>query len=102
MSAFSMGGKRVGHDPGYPGLRRRGRNCGSGDRRRLAEALDVVAAMGASTYPRASTWTEIVAAGDRRGESAVMISALIDPGRNGPSHVGFDALLDAIDAAAKE
>ena len=37
------------------------------------------------------------------GESAVMIPLLIDPGRTVRANVSFDAaLLDAIDAAAKE
>ena len=72
-----------------------------------AEALrDVVAHKrdGGFDIPRASTLTEIVAAGEiGEGESAVMIPLLIDSGRTVRANVSFDAaLLDAIDAAAKE
>ncbi len=53
---------------------------------------------------RASTLTEIVASGEiGEGESAVMIPLLIDSGRTVRVNVSFDAaLLDAIDATAKE
>jgi HicB_like antitoxin of bacterial toxin-antitoxin system len=53
---------------------------------------------------RASTLTEIVASGEiGEGESAVMVPLLIDSGRTVRANVSFDAaLLDAIDAAAKE
>jgi len=77
-----------------------------------AEALRDVAAHkrdggfrdGGFDIPRASTLTEIVASGEiGEGESAVMIPLLIDSGRTVRANVSFDAaLLDAIDAAAKE
>src|SRR5271154_6774021 len=73
----------------------------------VAEALRDVAAHkrdGGFDIPRASTLTEIVASGEiGEGESAVMIPLLIDSGRTVRANVSFDAaLLDAIDAAAKE
>jgi predicted RNase H-like HicB family nuclease len=72
-----------------------------------AEALRDVAAHkrdGGFDIPRASTLTEIAASGEiGEGESAVMIPLLIDSGRTVRANVSFDAaLLDAIDAAAKE
>ena len=72
-----------------------------------AEALrDVLAHKreGGFAAPRPSTLSEIVASGEiGEGESAVMIPLLLDSGRTVRANVSFDAaLLDAIDAAAKE
>ncbi len=54
--------------------------------------------------PRPSILSDIVASGEiGEGESAVMIPLLLDSGRTVRANVTFDAaLLDAIDAAAKE
>ena len=72
-----------------------------------AEALrDVLAHKreGGFAAPRPSTLSDIVASGEiGDGESAVMIPLLLDSGRTVRANVSFDAaLLEAIDAAAKE
>ncbi len=72
-----------------------------------AEALrDVLAHKREGEFPAPppSTLTEIVASGEiAEGESAVMIPLLLDSGRTVRANVSLDAaLLEAIDAAAKE
>ena len=72
-----------------------------------AEALrDVLAHKreGGFPAPPPSTLSEIVASGEiGEGESAVMIPLLLDSGRTVRANVSLDAaLLEAIDAAAKE
>jgi predicted RNase H-like HicB family nuclease len=54
--------------------------------------------------PRPSTLSAIVASGEiGEGESAVMIPLLLDSGRTVRANISLDAaLLDAIDAAARE
>jgi predicted RNase H-like HicB family nuclease len=71
------------------------------------EALrDIVAHKrdGGYATPRPSTLAEIVASGEiAEGESAVMIPLLVDSGRTVRANISLDAaLLEAIDAAAKE
>ncbi len=72
-----------------------------------AEALRDVAAHrrdGGFALPQPSSLTEIMASGEiGEGESAVMIPLLLDSGRTVRANISLDAaLLDAIDAAAKE
>ena len=72
-----------------------------------AEALrDVIAHKRENGFaaPRPSTLAEIMASGEiGKGESAVMIPLLIDSGRTVRANISLDAaLLEAIDAAAKE
>ncbi len=72
-----------------------------------AEALrDVVAHKreGGFAAPRPSTLSEILASGEiGKGESSVMIPLLLDSGRTVRANISLDAaLLDAIDAAAKQ
>jgi predicted RNase H-like HicB family nuclease len=72
-----------------------------------AEALrDVLAHKREGSFPaqQPSSLSEIVASGEiGEGESAVMIPLLLDSGRTVRANVSLDAaLLDAIDAAAKE
>ena len=73
----------------------------------VAEALrDVLAHKreGGSPAQQPSSLSEVVASGEiGEGESAVMIPLLLDSGRTVRANVSLDAaLLDAIDAAAKE
>ncbi len=72
-----------------------------------AEALrDVLAHKREGGFPaqQPSSLSEVVASGEiGEGESAVMIPLLLDSGRTVRANVSLDAaLLDAIDAAAKE